>query len=137
MKKEATLQFKFRVKYFPENVTDEIIQDSTLRLLYLQVETPSLLCILSQVRSAILSEAVHCPAEKAVLLASFGVQAKYGNQDTEVSVRREGGRGSGAAWQTRPPPRCTRRDTWPRTTSCRQVSLTDTSSSGEYQRCLC
>ena len=74
-------------------MTDEIIQDSTLRLLYLQVETPSLLCILSQVRSAILSEAVHCPAEKAVLLASFGVQAKYGNQDTEVSVRREGGRG--------------------------------------------
>lgn len=72
VKKEATLQFKFRVKYFPENVTDEIIQDSTLRLLYLQV------------RSAILSEAVHCPAEKAVLLASFGVQAKYGNQDAEV-----------------------------------------------------
>ena len=40
-------------------------------------------------RSSILSEAVHCPAEKAVLLASFGVQAKYGNQDSEVSARRE------------------------------------------------
>jgi len=37
IKKEATLQFKFRVKFFPENVADEIIQDSTLRLLYLQV----------------------------------------------------------------------------------------------------
>lgn len=72
IKKEATLQFKFRVKYFPENVVDEIIQSSTLRLLYLQV------------RSAILSEAIHCPAEKAVLLASFGVQAKYGNQEPEV-----------------------------------------------------
>ena len=31
------MQFKFRVKFFPENVVDEIIQDSTLRLLYLQV----------------------------------------------------------------------------------------------------
>ena len=37
-----------------------------------------------QVRSNILAEAVHCPAEKAVLLASFAVQAKYGNQDPEV-----------------------------------------------------
>ena len=37
VKKEATLQFKFRVRYYPENVVDEIIQGSTLRLLYLQV----------------------------------------------------------------------------------------------------
>ena len=37
-----------------------------------------------QVRSGILSESTHCPAEKAVLLASFGVQAKYGNYEKEV-----------------------------------------------------
>ena len=36
------MQFKFRVKFFPENVVDEIIQDSTLRLLYLQVGLPFL-----------------------------------------------------------------------------------------------
>jgi len=75
IKKEATLQFKFRVKFFPENVVDEIIQDSTLRLLYLQV------------RSGILNESTHCPAEKAVLLASFGVQAKYGNYEKEVHTK--------------------------------------------------
>ena len=87
------MQFKFRVKFFPENVVDEIIQDSTLRLLYLQVcALPpgfAFCSILSfflwlQVRSGILSESTHCPAEKAVLLASFGVQAKYGNYEKEV-----------------------------------------------------
>jgi len=72
IKKEATLQFKFRVKYFPENVEDEVIQASTLRLLYLQV------------RSAVLGETTYCPAEKAVLLASFAVQAKYSNYEPEV-----------------------------------------------------
>ena len=85
------MQFKFRVKFFPENVVDEIIQDSTLRLLYLQVLHFSFFlsfcfeCFLwVQVRSGILSESTHCPAEKAVLLASFGVQAKYGNYEKEV-----------------------------------------------------
>jgi len=72
IKKEATTQFKFRVQFFPENVADEIIQETTLRLLYLQV------------RSNILSEKIHCPAEKAVLLSSYGVQAKYGNYDGQV-----------------------------------------------------
>jgi hypothetical protein len=28
---------RFRFKYYPENVADEIIQDNTLRLLFLQV----------------------------------------------------------------------------------------------------
>ena len=75
------------MKFFPENVVDEIIQDSTLRLLYLQVLHFAFCfeCFLwVQVRSGILSESTHCPAEKAVLLASFGVQAKYGNYEKEV-----------------------------------------------------
>ena len=38
-------------------------------------------------RSGILNESTHCPAEKAVLLASFGVQAKYGNYEKEVRKR--------------------------------------------------
>ena len=35
----------------------------------------------SQVRSDILSENIYCPAEKAVLMASYQVQAKYGDYD--------------------------------------------------------
>jgi len=72
VKKEATLQFKFRVRFYPENVVDEIIQGSTLRLLYLQV------------KADILNETVYCVAEKAVLLASFATQAKYGNFEADI-----------------------------------------------------
>merc|ERR1712013_506661 len=71
-KKEATLQFKFRVRFYPENVVDEIIQGSTLRLLYLQV------------KADILNETIYCVAEKAVLLSSFAAQAKYGNFESNV-----------------------------------------------------
>jgi len=72
VKKEATLQFKFRVRYYTENVVDEIIQGSTLRLLYLQV------------KADILNETIYCVAEKAVLLSSFAAQAKYGNFESNV-----------------------------------------------------
>jgi len=72
VKKEATLQFKFRVRFYPENVVDEIIQGSTLRLLYLQV------------KADILNETIYCVAEKAVLLSSFAAQAKYGNYESNV-----------------------------------------------------
>ena len=37
VKKESPLQFKFRAKFYPEDVADELIQDITLRLFYLQV----------------------------------------------------------------------------------------------------
>ena len=37
MKKESPLQFKFRAKFYPEDVAEELIQDITLRLFYLQV----------------------------------------------------------------------------------------------------
>ena len=35
--KKDTLQFKFRVRFYPETAEDEIIQNSTLHLFYLQV----------------------------------------------------------------------------------------------------
>ena len=35
-------------------------------------------------KSDILNETIYCVAEKAVLLASFAVQAKYGNYEAEV-----------------------------------------------------
>lgn len=62
VRKEAPLQFKFRVKFFPEDVAEELIQDVTQRLFYLQV------------KEAILSEEFYCPPETAVLLASYAVR---------------------------------------------------------------
>jgi len=67
VKKESPLQFKFRAKFYPEDVAEELIQDITLRLFYLQV------------KNAILSDEIYCPPETSVLLASYAVQAKYGD----------------------------------------------------------
>uniref|UniRef100_A0A3Q1FXE8 Ezrin a n=1 Tax=Acanthochromis polyacanthus TaxID=80966 RepID=A0A3Q1FXE8_9TELE len=72
MKKELPLQFKLRVMYYPEDVADELIQDITRRLVFLQV------------KDHILSDHIYCPPETAVLLASYAVQAKYGDYDREV-----------------------------------------------------
>ncbi len=61
MPKDPPLKFRFRVKFFPEDVSEELIQEVTQRLFYLQV------------RDGILSEAIYCPPETAVLLASYAV----------------------------------------------------------------
>ncbi|XP_058790179.1 moesin/ezrin/radixin homolog 1 [Phymastichus coffea] len=67
VKKENPLQFKFRAKFYPEDVAEELIQDITLRLFYLQV------------KSAILTDDIYCPPETSVLLASYAVQARHGD----------------------------------------------------------
>lgn len=72
MKKESPLQFKFRAKFFPEDVSAEIIQDVTLRLFYLQV------------KEAIMNDEVYCPPETTVLLASYALQAQHGNYNPET-----------------------------------------------------
>uniref|UniRef100_A0A158Q7W0 Moesin/ezrin/radixin homolog 1 n=1 Tax=Elaeophora elaphi TaxID=1147741 RepID=A0A158Q7W0_9BILA len=72
VKKEQTLLFKFRAKFYPEDVQEEIIQDITLRLFYLQV------------KDAVLSDEIYCPPETSVLLASFAMQAKYGDYNPET-----------------------------------------------------
>ncbi|KAK6728112.1 hypothetical protein RB195_005642 [Necator americanus] len=72
VKKDSTLMFKFRAKFYPEDVGEEIIQDVTLRLFYLQV------------KDAILSDEVYCSPETSVLLASFAMQAKYGDYQPET-----------------------------------------------------
>jgi len=69
VKKESPFQFKFRAKFFPEDVSAELIQDVTQRLFFLQV------------KDAILSDEAYCPPETSVLLASYAVQAKYGDND--------------------------------------------------------
>ncbi|KAA8583087.1 hypothetical protein FQN60_015633 [Etheostoma spectabile] len=73
VKKENPLQFKFRAKFFPEDVSEELIQDITQKLFFLQV------------KEGILSDEVYCPPETAVLLASYSVQAKFGDYNKEVN----------------------------------------------------
>ncbi|KAG7234454.1 hypothetical protein INR49_004788 [Caranx melampygus] len=72
VKKENPLQFKFRAKFFPEDVSEELIQEITQRLFFLQV------------KEAILNDENYCPPETAVLLASYAVQAKYGDYNKDV-----------------------------------------------------
>lgn len=69
VKKELPLKFKLRAKFYPEDVADELIQDVTRRLFFLQVK--------DQIRL----EEIYCPPETAVLLASYAVHVKYGEYD--------------------------------------------------------
>lgn len=73
--KESPLLFKFRAKYFPEDASEEIIQDITLRMFFLQV------------KDSILSEEIYCPPETCVLLASYATQAKYGDYNPEIHLK--------------------------------------------------
>ncbi|XP_062253322.1 ezrin a [Platichthys flesus] len=72
VKKETPLQFKLRAKFYPEDVTEELIQDVTRRLFFLQV------------KEDLLSEVIYCPPESAVLLASYAVHAKFGEYQKAV-----------------------------------------------------
>ncbi|XP_033210803.1 moesin/ezrin/radixin homolog 1 isoform X2 [Belonocnema kinseyi] len=72
VKKENPLQFKFRAKFYPEDVSEELIQDITLRLFYLQV------------KNAILTDEIYCPPETSVLLASYAVQARYNDYNKGI-----------------------------------------------------
>lgn len=81
VKKETPLRFKMRAKFYPEDVAEELIQDVTRKLFFLQV------------KEDILSENIYCPPETAVLLASFAVQCKYGeynkSQDNQGYISAE------------------------------------------------
>ncbi|XP_036404111.1 moesin-like isoform X1 [Megalops cyprinoides] len=72
VRKENPLLFKFRAKFYPEDVAEELIQDATQRLFFLQV------------KEAILNDDIYCPPETAVLLASYAVQAKYGDYKKDL-----------------------------------------------------
>nr|KAG5694872.1 hypothetical protein BaRGS_029489 [Batillaria attramentaria] len=74
VKKETPLQFKFRAKFFPEDVSEELIQEITQRMFFLQV------------KEGILSDEIYCPPETAVLLASYACQAKYGDCNPQESL---------------------------------------------------
>nr|KAF6341186.1 ezrin [Myotis myotis] len=72
VRKENPLQFKFRAKFYPEDVPEELIQDITQKLFFLQV------------KEGILSDEIYCPPETAVLLGSYAVQAKFGDYNKEL-----------------------------------------------------
>ncbi|XP_059907489.1 ezrin a isoform X2 [Gadus macrocephalus] len=75
VRKESPLLFKFRAKFYPEDVADELIQDVTQKLFFLQV------------KDLILGDEIYCPPESAVLLASYAVQAKFGDYNKHVHER--------------------------------------------------
>lgn len=63
-KNHQTASFMFLAKFYPEEVAEELVQEVTQHLFFLQV------------KQAILSMDVYCPPEASVLLASYAVQAK-------------------------------------------------------------
>ncbi|KAL6040977.1 hypothetical protein STEG23_035953, partial [Scotinomys teguina] len=70
--KEKPVTFHFLVKFYPENAEEELVQDITQHLFFLQV------------KKQILDGKINCPPEASVLLASYAVQAKYGDNDSSV-----------------------------------------------------
>ncbi|XP_068166434.1 NF2, moesin-ezrin-radixin like (MERLIN) tumor suppressor a [Antennarius striatus] len=70
--REEPITFKFMVKFYPENAEEEMVQDITQHLFFLQV------------KKKILEEEIHCPPEASVLLASYAVHAKYGDYDPSI-----------------------------------------------------
>ncbi|KAK6013109.1 FERM PH-like domain protein, partial [Ostertagia ostertagi] len=64
---DGCMQFLFLVKFYPEDVEEELIQDLTRHLFFLQI------------KQAILSMDLYCSPEASVLLASFAVQAINGD----------------------------------------------------------
>uniref|UniRef100_A0A8C5LUD2 NF2, moesin-ezrin-radixin like (MERLIN) tumor suppressor n=1 Tax=Leptobrachium leishanense TaxID=445787 RepID=A0A8C5LUD2_9ANUR len=73
--KEEPVTFHFLAKFYPENVEEELVQEITQHLFFLQV------------KKQILDEKIYCPPEASVLLASYAVQAKYGDCDPSVHKR--------------------------------------------------
>ncbi|KAK7141700.1 hypothetical protein R3I93_015748 [Phoxinus phoxinus] len=74
VRKETPLLIKFRAKFYPEDVAEELIQEATQRLFFLQV------------KEGILNDDIYCPPETAVLLASYAVQMKYSDFSKEYHI---------------------------------------------------
>lgn len=70
--KQEPIVLNFLAKFYPENAEEELVQDITQHLFFLQV------------KQKILEEEVYCPPEASVLLASYAIQAKYGDYDPNV-----------------------------------------------------
>ena len=66
---QPAIPFLFLAKFFPEEVSEELVQEITQHLFFLQV------------KQSILNMDIYCQPEASVLLASYAVQAKYGDYD--------------------------------------------------------
>uniref|UniRef100_A0A8C7YFY2 Moesin b n=1 Tax=Oryzias sinensis TaxID=183150 RepID=A0A8C7YFY2_9TELE len=75
VKKSNPLLIKFRARFYPEDVAEELIQEATQRLFFLQV------------KESILNDDMYCPPETAVLLASYAVQVKHGDYRKDYHVQ--------------------------------------------------
>lgn len=69
---ESLYHLYLLVQFYPEDIEEELIQEITQHLFFLQVQ------------EAILNMNIFCPAEASVLLASFALQAKYGDYDENL-----------------------------------------------------
>ncbi|KAK4878393.1 hypothetical protein RN001_010899 [Aquatica leii] len=69
---QSCTSFMFLAKFYPEEVAEELVQEVTQHLFFLQV------------KQAILSMDIYCPPEASVLLASYAVQAKFGDFDEDT-----------------------------------------------------
>ncbi|XP_054708217.1 merlin-like [Uloborus diversus] len=67
--KKMPVPFLFLAKFYPEDMAEELVQEITQHLFFLQV------------KQAVLNMDIYCPPEASVLLASYAVQAKYGDYD--------------------------------------------------------
>lgn len=67
-----TIKLHLKVEFYPEDAEQGLILQITQHLFFLHV------------KNDILNENIYCPAEEAVLMASFSVQAKYGDYDAEI-----------------------------------------------------
>ncbi|GFY53943.1 merlin [Trichonephila inaurata madagascariensis] len=69
IRKKLPVPFLFLAKFYPEDLSEELVQEITQHLFFLQV------------KQAVLNMSIYCPPEASVLLASYAVQAKYGDYD--------------------------------------------------------
>ncbi|CAH8664064.1 unnamed protein product [Heterobilharzia americana] len=71
-KTKDTLQFSFKVKYYPEEVSEELIEEITRLYFYYDV------------KENIVSGKIYCPADTALLLASYQALIRHGKFDPNV-----------------------------------------------------
>ncbi|XP_058141964.1 merlin-like isoform X2 [Dasypus novemcinctus] len=70
--KDEPMKFHFLARFYPEKVEEELLQEITQHLFFLQV------------KKQILDEEIYCSPEASVLLASYAIQAKYGDYDANL-----------------------------------------------------
>ncbi|XP_074042029.1 uncharacterized protein isoform X2 [Leptinotarsa decemlineata] len=70
--KNHSTNLHYKVKYYPEDIGEELIESITIEFFFLQVK----LCILS--------DEIYCPADTCVLLASYALQVKYGDYSPDT-----------------------------------------------------